>query len=121
MLTRNIVGLAGAAALYVAIAYGLQFLELEGRNALFLLIAFQVGFGLSGYFLFSGSTSLRAACVFLVIFVLGLGLEYFRPDPRHEHVQVFVMTAFGLLAAISTHGGRYLEALWSRRGGTRKS
>ena len=113
-MTRNVAGLVGAAALYLAIAYGLHLFEPKGRTALVVLVAFHVGFGLLGYFIFSGRTSLRAACVLLVIVGFGLGLEYYRPDPGHQYVQIFVMTAFGVLAAICTYAGRYLETMLSR-------
>ena len=100
--TRNLIGFALAGALYFTCLYLLYLLQPKGAQALLLLAAFHVGFGISGYFLFVGGTLLRAACVFLVVIGFGIGSELVRPDPKHELVQVFVGAAFGVVAAIAT-------------------
>ena len=115
MVSRNLVGVVAAAALYVAIVYVLHFFQPKGQDALLLLFGFHIGFGILGYFIFVGSTIVRAICVFLVVFAFGIGLELVSPDPRHEFAQVFVATALGVLAAASTPVGRLLAATWLRR------
>ena len=114
MVSRNLIGIFGAAALYAAILYVLHFFESKGQDALLLLFGLHIGFGVLGYFVFVGSTLVRAVCVFLVVLAFGIGAELISPDPRHEFVQVFAATAFGILAAASTPVGRLLAATWLR-------
>ena len=114
MVSRNLIGIVGAAALYAAILYLLHLFEPKGRDALFLLVGLHIGFGVLGCFVFIGSTVVRAVCVFLVVLAFGIGTEIVSPDPRHEFVQVFAATAFGVLAAASTPVGRLLAATWLR-------
>ena len=118
MAVRNLIGLVGAAALYVAVLFVLQLFEPQGRDALVLLFGLHIGFGVFGYFVFAGSTFIRAMCVLLVVLGFGVGTELLSPDPRHEFAQVFVAFAFGVLAGVSTSGGRLLAATWHRRRAT---
>ena len=72
LVVRNLIGIVGASALYIALFYAaLQFFEVSGRNALLLLVIQHLGFGVAGYFIFTGSVTLRAVCVFLVIATYG--------------------------------------------------
>lgn len=121
MLVRNLFGIAGAAALYVATLYVLYAFELKGRDALLLLFFLHVGFGISGYFIFSGRIFVRSLCVFLVVVAYGVVSELLVADSRHAFVQVFVATAFGVLSAVATPGGKLLGRIWRRSRGTEQA
>ena len=115
MVVRNLIGIVGAAAFYFALFYyGLQFFESRGANALLILVSLHFGFGVAGYFIFTGSVTLRAVCVFLVIATYAVISQLMWPDTGHAMVQVFVAIPFGILAAVGTHGGWLLEKIWAR-------
>ena len=114
MVIRNLIGIVGAAVLYIALFYALQFFELKGRNALLHLVIHHFGFGVAGYFIFTGSVTLRAVCVFLVIATYAVISQLMKPDTGHAMVQVYVAIPFGVLAAVGTHGGWLLEKIWAR-------
>ena len=114
MIIRNSIGLIGASALYLVLLYVLQFLGLKDRDALLLIFIFHVGFGVLGYFIYTGRILLRAALVFLVIVICGVVREFVYPDPRHELLQVIISIPLGLLAAVTALGGGLLERIWIR-------
>ena len=115
MVVRNLIGIVGAAALYIALFYaGFQFFDLSGRKALLLLVILHLGFCVAGYFIFTGSVTLRAVCVFLVIATHGVVSQLRKPDTGHAMAQVYVAIPFGFLAAVGTHGGWLLEKIWAR-------
>lgn len=110
-LARNCIGVIGVATLYPALTFLLHFLKLEGRDALFLLLVFHVTFGMFGYFILTGTVFLRSGCVLLVIVAYGVIIEIMFPDHKHELVQVFVFTVFGLVAATAVYGAGMLETI----------
>lgn len=105
MLLRNLVGIVAAAATYLAVFIVLSFLQLEGQQALLLLVGFHMAFGAAGYFVFAGRTGLRALCVFVVVLGHGVAIELASPAQGHVYAQAFVAAAFGVLSAISVYGG----------------
>jgi len=95
-------------------SYALQFFELRGKYALLLFVIHHLGFGVAGYFIFTGSVTIRAVCVFLVIATFGVVSELMNPDTGHAMAKVFVAIPFGVLAVVGTHGGWLLEKIWVR-------
>lgn len=119
MLARNLIGIVAAAATYLAVFVVLSFLQLEGQQALALLVGFHMVFGAAGYFVFAGRTGVRALCVFVVVLGHGVAIELASPAQGHVYAQAFVAAAFGVLSAISVYGGGLLARLLraGRRGG----
>ncbi len=112
---HNILGLFAALVLYVIAGYGLSLLGFKGRDGLIIMVIVHIGFGIAGYFIFTGKLFIRSLLVFSAVFIYGLVIELTNPDPQHAQVQLFVSIPLGILAAGAVPVGRFLEQFWITR------
>ena len=100
---RNAAVLALMAAAFPACLYatGAAF-QLAGVRdpGLAALLVASIPFGILGAILFGGTANQRGALVFLAVALVGVGYEFFTPDPRHPGAQLFVTVLLGVVPAV---------------------